>query len=242
MGNLLNGFVFRNEILWFCMLVFNFLSILFVYKKFGKIGLYVWIPISTILANIQVVLLVNLFGFGTTLGNILYAGGFLVTDILAENYGRKYAQKAVYLGFFSLIVMTVLMQLAVSFAPSDVEEGLLMFNSVKMIFDFMPRLVFASLVSYLISQTHDIWAYEFWKKKFSAPKYIWIRNNASTMVSQLIDNTLFTMIAFYGVYPKEVIIEIFITTYIMKFLVAVCDTPFVYMAHYLKKKDMIEDI
>ena len=56
--------IFRNELLWFCMLVINFGLILFAYKKFGRIGLYAWIPISTILANIQVVLLVDLFGFG----------------------------------------------------------------------------------------------------------------------------------------------------------------------------------
>ena len=234
--------VFKNEFLWFVMLVVNFSCILFAYKKFGKIGLYTWIPISTILANIQVVLLIDLFGFGTTLGNILYAGGFLVTDILAENYGRKHAQKAVYLGFFSLIVMTLIMRIAVSFVPTDVAEGLLLFESVRRIFDFMPRLVLASLVAYLLSQTHDIWAYEFWRSKFSEPKYIWIRNNGSTMVSQLIDNALFTIIAFYGVYPKEVLFEIFFVTYIMKFIVAICDTPFVYLAHYMKKRNLIEEI
>ena len=74
----------RNEFLWAIMLLVNFLAIIFAYSKFGKIGLYAWIPISTILANIQVVMLVDLFGFGTTLGNILYAGGFLVTDIKEE--------------------------------------------------------------------------------------------------------------------------------------------------------------
>lgn len=232
--------IFRNEILWFSMLIVNFLLIIFAYKKFGKVGLYAWIPISTILANIQVVLLVNLFGFDTTLGNILYAGGFLVTDILAENYGKKAAQKAVYLGFFSLIAMTLIMQIAVSFTPINMEESLETFNGVKRVFDFMPRIVVASLISYLISQTHDIWAYEFWRKKYSEPKHIWIRNNASTMVSQLIDNGCFTLIAFYGVYPKEVLIEIFLATYLIKFLVAVCDTPFVYLAHYLKKKNLIE--
>ena len=71
----------KNELLWALMLLLNFLSIIFIYKKFGKVGLYSWIPISTILANIQVVILVNLFGLNATLGNILYAGGFLVTDI-----------------------------------------------------------------------------------------------------------------------------------------------------------------
>lgn len=232
----------RNEILWVLMLAVNFFSIIFIYKKFGRVGLYVWVPISTILANIQVVLLVNLFGLETTLGNILYAGGFLVTDILAENYGRKDAQKAVYIGFFSLIVMTLIMKIAVSFVPTNVEEGILMFEGVKRIFDFMPRLIFASLVSYLISQTHDIWAYEFWKNKYSDYKYIWIRNNASTMISQLIDNCIFTFIAFYGVYPKEILIEIFIVTYVMKFLVAVSDTPFVYFASHLKRKNKVKEI
>ena len=155
----------RNEMLWAGMLIVNFLAILFAYVRFGRIGLYIWIPISTILANIQVVMLVDLFGFGTTLGNILYAGGFLVTDILAENYGREYAKRAVKIGFFSLIVMTVIMQIAVNFTPSDVEEGILTFNGVKRIFDFMPRIVIASLISYWVSQTHDIWAYEKWRER-----------------------------------------------------------------------------
>ncbi|MGL4307673.1 MAG: queuosine precursor transporter, partial [Cetobacterium sp.] len=79
----------RNELLWFLLLVVNFGSIMYVYKQYGKLGLYVWVPISTILANIQVFLLVDLFGFSTALGNIMYAGGFLVTDILSENYSEK---------------------------------------------------------------------------------------------------------------------------------------------------------
>lgn len=232
----------RNEMLWAGMLIVNFLAILFAYVRFGRIGLYIWIPISTILANIQVVMLVDLFGFGTTLGNILYAGGFLVTDILAENYGREYAKKAVKIGFFSLIVMTIIMQIAVNFTPSDVEEGILTFNGVKRIFDFMPRIVIASLISYWVSQTHDIWAYEKWRERFSERRHIWIRNNMSTMVSQLIDNSLFTIIAFWGIYPKEVLLEIFITTYFMKFIVAIFDTPFVYIASHLKAKKKIREV
>ncbi|WP_027129228.1 queuosine precursor transporter [Fusobacterium perfoetens] len=229
----------RNELLWALMLIVNFLSIIFIYKKFGKIGLYSWIPVSTILANIQVVLLVRLFGFSTTLGNILYAGGFLVTDILAENYGKKSAQKAVQIGFFSLIVTSIIMKIAVLFVP--LEEGIVMFESVKQIFDFMPRLMIASLLAYFISQSHDIWAYEFWKKKYSSTKHIWIRNNASTLVSQFIDNLVFTIVAFYGVYPFEVLKEIFIATYVIKFIVAISDTPFVYIAHYLKRNNLVEE-
>ena len=231
----------RNEMFWVLMLFVNFFSIIFIYKKFGKLGLFIWVPISSILANIQVVLLVNLFGFETTLGNIMYAGGFLVTDILSENYGEEEAKSAVKLGFFSMIVTAILMKIAVSFAPSTVQEGAENFQSLKMIFDFLPRILFAGLIAYGISQRHDVWAYKFWKNRFPSKKHIWIRNNMSTLVSQLIDNLVFTAIAFAGVYPLEVLVEIFLVTYVMKVIVATCDTPFVYLASYLKDKRKISE-
>ncbi|MGL6115613.1 MAG: queuosine precursor transporter [Cetobacterium sp.] len=232
----------RNELLWFLLLVVNFGSIMYVYKQYGKLGLYVWVPISTILANIQVFLLVDLFGFSTALGNIMYAGGFLVTDILSENYSEKDAKNAVKIGFFTLAVTAVIMKIAISFVPTNVEAGLKNFHSVQLIFDFMPRIMIAGLAAYGVSQTHDIWAYEFWRKRFPETKHIWIRNNFSTMVSQLIDNLVFTVIAFYGVYPKEVLIEMYWVTYFMKFIVAALDTPFVYLANSMKRKGQIREV
>lgn len=232
----------RNEFLWLAMLVVNFASIMFAYKKFGKIGLYIWVPIATLLANLQVVLFVDLFGFGATLGNIMYAGGFLVTDILSENYGEKEAKTAVKIGFFTMIAATILMQIAVNFTPSGFDEALANHESMQLIFGFMPRLMLAGLIAYGVSQFHDIRAYNFWKKKFPATKHIWIRNNLSTLVSQLIDNLVFTTIAFAGVMPFEVLVEIFWSTYFIKFIVASADTPFVYLANYLKKNNKIEEI
>ena len=232
----------NNELLWLLMLLINFVSIFFVYRFFGKIGLYAWVPISSILANIQVVLLVNLFGYETTLGNIMYAGGFLVTDILSENYGEKDAKKAVKIGFVSMIFTAIIMKIAVSFIPSSVVEGQANFDSLKIIFDFMPRILLAGLVAYAVSQFHDVWAYAFWRKKFPNRKFIWIRNNASTVISQLIDNLIFTSIAFWGVYPFDVLVQIFFVTYFMKVLVALCDTPFVYLATYIKDKKWGNDI
>lgn len=229
----------KNIILWFLMMIVNFSCITFAYKKFGKIGLYIWIPISTILANIQVVMLVNLFGMDATLGNILYAGGFLVTDILSENYGKDSARKAVKIGLFSLIAMTSIMQIAINFTPIDFPESLEIFKGVKSIFSLMPRLAFASLTAYIISQFNDVWLYHFIKEKFPNKKFIWIRNNGSTLISQFIDNILFTTIAFYGIYPFEILINIFISTYLIKIIVAICDTPFVYLADYLFRKNLI---
>ena len=166
----------------------------------------------------------------------MYAGGFLVTDILSENYGKKDAQKAVKIGFVSMIFTAIIMKIAVSFTPSAVSEGQEYFASLKSVFDFMPRILLAGLVAYAVSQTHDVWSYAFWKNKFPSRKFIWIRNNASTMISQLIDNIIFTTIAFYGVYPFDVLVQIFLVTYLMKVLVALFDTPFVYLATYIKDK------
>jgi len=229
-----------NEIYWLVLLLVNFLLIIGVYQLFGKIGLLVWIPISTIVANVQVIQTVDLFGYVATLGNIVYASSFLVTDILSEKYGKHEARKAVWIGFFSVISMTILMWLALRFLPLDDEVSQSSFKSLQTIFTFMPRIVLASLSAYLISQFHDVWAFHFWKRKFK-DKHLWLRNNLSTMVSQLIDSIVFTLVAFYGVFSTEVLWEIAATTYVLKWVVAAADTPFVYLARVMKPSKYFTD-
>ena len=81
------------------------------------------------------------------------------------------------------------------------------------------------------------------ENSFLKKSFIWLRNNGSTMLSQLIDNIVFTTIAFYGVYPLEVMFNIFLSTYIIKFIVAICDTPFIYLADKMfRDKKIPEDI
>jgi uncharacterized integral membrane protein (TIGR00697 family) len=106
----------------------------------------------------------------------------------------------------------------------------------------MPRITFASFCAFLLSQFHDVWAFDFWKKKLPATKWLWIRNNASTMVSQIIDSIVFSLIAFAGMFEKQILIEIIVTTYIMKFIVAVCDTPCVYIAKWWFVKGKIKEL
>ncbi len=227
----------QNELLWLAMLLANFLLIIIAYKFFGKWGLIIWIPVSVIVANIQVVQTVNLFGMAATLGNIVYATSFLVTDILSENYGKQEAKKAVWIGFFSLISMTLLMNLALYFKPLEGDHfSLVTHQATATIFNLMPRIAIASLTAYMLSQRHDVWAFHFWKRRFHKENQLWLRNNLSTMVSQLIDSLVFTLIAFYGVFETPVLIEIFITTYFLKWIVAVADTPFVYWARSIYKK------
>lgn len=197
-----------------------------------------WIPISVIVANIQVIQTVKLFGLIATLGNIVYATSFLVTDILSENYGKQEAKKAVWIGFFSLISMTLLMNLALQFLPLEGDDfAATTYEATSTIFKLMPRIAVASLIAYLLSQRHDVWAFHFWKKRYHKDGQLWLRNNLSTMVSQLIDSSVFVLVAFYGVFELPVLLEIFITTYFLKWIVAAADTPFVYWAKKIRKKN-----
>ncbi len=228
-----------NELLWILLLIVTFLGILLAYKLFGKIGLFVWMGFAIILANIQVMKTIQIFGFVTAMGNIIYGTTFLATDILNENYGKKDARKAVWIGFFVLIFATVIMQISLKFIP---DESDFLSPALEQIFGFLPRITFASLTAYLISQLHDVWSFNFWKNKTKG-KYLWLRNNLSTLVSQLIDNVIFTGIAFVGlfglfgweqIFEWNIIFQIFIVSYVMKFIVAVVDTPFLYWAKKLK--------
>ena len=216
-----------NELLWAIMLLINFSLITLLYRVLGKTGLFVWIPIAVIIANIQVLKTVEIFGLTATLGNIVYASSFLVTDILSENYGKDEARRAVWIGFFAIIVMTLLMNLALSFSPAESDFAQ---EHLQAIFAMMPRIALASLTAYILSQIHDVWAYDFWKRKFPSDKAIWVRNNASTMISQLIDTVVFVGIAFWGQFELNVLLEILLTTYFMKWIVALADTPFIYLA------------
>ncbi|WP_174613563.1 queuosine precursor transporter [Virgibacillus ihumii] len=222
-----------NELIWILFALLNFSLLLLFYRMFGKMGLFVWVGMATVIANIQVLKTVELFGLTATLGNIIYGTAYLATDILNEKYGKEDAKKAVWMGFSTLIAMTVMMQISLVFnpAPDDVAH-----ESLQMIFGMIPRVAAGSLAAYAVSQYFDVWIYDRLRKIFPADKFLWIRNNGSTMLSQLLDSAVFCSIAFLGQFPATIWLEIFLTTYIIKFVVALIDTPFMYIAKYMHKK------
>ncbi|MBW2989806.1 queuosine precursor transporter [Candidatus Woesearchaeota archaeon] len=235
-----------NEILWILLLLVTFLLQILAYRLFGKKGLYAWIAMAVIIANIQVMKTIGIFGLVTAMGNIIYSTTFLATDIISENHGRKESTKAVWMGFFILISVTIVMQLCLKFTP---HESDMLNPAMQQIFGLLPRIAIASLAAYIISQLHDVWAFAFWKRLFKG-KHLWIRNNFSTMISQLIDNVIFTWIAFVGffglfgwgmAFSWDIIIEIFLVSYVMKWIVAVLDTPFIYLSRVIKRKYLAED-
>ncbi|MET3291084.1 VUT family protein [Brevibacillus fluminis] len=205
----------------------NFFFFLICYRMFGKTGLYAWVGVATVLANIQVVKTIELFGFVMTLGNTMYGTIYLTSDLLNEKYGEKEAKKAVWFGFFTLIMTTVIMQMVLLFQP---QEGDVAQPALQTIFGLMPRLALGSLCAYVSSQFIDVKIYSFLKRAFPKREQLWIRNNGSTIISQLIDTLIFCTIAFAGFYPANVWFDIFITTYLIKFVISVATTPVLYIA------------
>jgi len=219
-----------NEILWIGILLISFLTVILAYKLFGKTGLYIWTAAAVIIANIQVMKTIQVFGLVTALGNVIYSSLFLATDILNENHTKKDAQKAVWIGFFVLIATTIIMQITLLFIP---DESDFLSEHLTKIFSFLPRIALASLIAYLISQSHDVWFFAKLKKEHKK-KHLWIRNNLSTITSQILDNSIFTLIAFAGIFEWKIIAQIFLTSLLLKVIVATCDTPFIYLARKIK--------
>jgi len=182
----------------------------------------------TVLANLIAVKTITFGPFIAPAAVLVYASTFLMTDILSELFGKGKARLAVWTGFIANIVMLVSILIAVRWSASPVmDPGLA--NSFDAVFGFAPRVIAASMAAYLVSQHHDVWAYGFWRDKTDG-RHLWLRNNASTMVSQAIDTVIFISLAFYAVFPNSVILEMMVGQYAIKLLIAALDTPFMYLA------------
>ena len=218
-----------NEILWILTLILSFLSIKLCYKYLGKNGLFLWIVVATLVSNIQTVKTVELFGLETSLGTILYGSTFLATDILNYKYGLKESRKTIIYGFLSMIMMTIFMVICLLYEPSINDFAQ---ESLSTIFSINIRITIASLVGFGVSQFIDTFLFHKLQKKYNK---LWLSNNASTMICQVIDTIIFTLITFVGTMNFNAIIEIMISMYIFKFMVALLDTPFMYIASKIKK-------
>lgn len=227
-----------NELIGIGTFFVTFILMLVLYRIFGKTGLFVWVAIGTIIANIQVIKTVELFSVSATLGNVMFASIYLATDILNDIYGRKQAKKAVWLGFSSVIVMVILLQCSLAFIPAqdDVSQ-----QALETIFNIVPRIALGSIIAYIIGQHLDVLLFTLIKKKFSSDKTFYIRAYGSTVVSSIADTAIFVLIAFYGNLPNSVVFEIFITTYFLKLLTTISNVPFGYIAKSMYRKGKIAE-
>ncbi|MNV59683.1 hypothetical protein D3C71_1521200 [compost metagenome] len=217
------------NLMWGVLFVIvNFAFFLLCYRLFGKSGMYAWVGIATVIANIQVAKTIAMpFDIVMTLGNTMYVTLYMTSDLLNEKYGRAEARKAVWFGFFTLLMTTVIMQMVLVFKPQETDIAQ---SSLETIFGLMPRLALGSLTAYFISQFLDVRLYSWIRKYYSTSSQLWIRSNGSTMVSSFVDTLIFCTIAFAGLYNWSVWLEILLTTYLAKFLLTAVGTPILYIA------------
>lgn len=228
-----------NEFFGIATFFITFIVMVLMYRCFGKQGLIAWVAIGTIIANIQVIKTVDIFGISATLGNVMFASIYLATDILNDIYGRKVAKRAVWLGFSSTLVMIIVMQMSLHFipAPEDISQ-----KALSTIFDLVPRIALGSIIAYIIGQHVDVFIFSMIKKVFQSDKTFIIRAYGSTVLSSIIDTALFVTIAFIGTLPTSVVFEIFITTYVLKLVSTIFNVPFGYIAKSFYRKGKIQKL
>lgn len=228
-----------NEFFGIATFFVTFIVMVLMYRCFGKQGLIAWVAIGTIIANIQVIKTVDIFGISATLGNVMFASIYLATDILNDIYGRKVAKRAVWLGFSSTLVMIIVMQMSLHFipAPEDISQ-----KALSTIFDLVPRIALGSIIAYIIGQHVDVFIFSMIKKVFQSDKTFIIRAYGSTVLSSIIDTALFVTIAFIGTLPASVVFEIFITTYVLKLVSTIFNVPFGYIAKSFYRKGNIQKL
>lgn len=228
----------QNEILLLVSLFLIFSTVLALFWMFQEQGLYLWTIVATIAANIEVLIVVTAFGMEMTLGNILFASTFLVTDILSELYGKKAAQTAVYLGIATSAIFIFLSQSWMLYVPNENDFA---FPAIRTVFSNTPRLMAVGIAVYVVVQLFDVWAYHKWwaftrSRSGDSKKFLWLRNNGSTLVSQLLNTVLFTWGAFLGTHDTKTLVSIALSSYIIFVVTSIADTPFVYLARYLYQK------
>ena len=200
-------------------------------EKSKKIYLYLAaifiaaLVVCNLIANKFITIDLGFKTFIISAGVLPYPITFLITDILSEIYGKKKTARIVWAGFgASLFVLGVLLlaQQFTAIAGSPVDDET--FNKV---FGNSWRVIFASMTAYLCAQLIDVRIYHFWKEK-TAGKHLWLRNNFSTVFSQLVDTTLVVCVLFLGVRSHSEIIQFILDGWLFKILCAFIDTPLLY--------------
>ncbi|MBQ7358853.1 MAG: queuosine precursor transporter [Lachnospiraceae bacterium] len=233
----------KNELLLLGSVILIYGTVLVAYRLFRKNGLYVMTAIATILANIEVLLLVDGFGMEQTLGNVMFASTYLITDILSENEGKKEATKAVWLGVFTSVVMLLFTQYWMLYEPASTDWAS---EHIRAIFSTTPRLLLASFLGYIVSQRFDVWLYhKLWdyttKKTGERKGFLWLRNNLATLISQIVNTVIFTTVAFAGWYDTKTLLSVMMSSYVVYIFTSLLDTPAVYLARWMKRNGKIRE-
>lgn len=177
--------------------------------------------------------------FVLSAGVLPYPLTFLITDLLSEIFGKKETQKVVIAGFVASIFVIGIILLGSAFpAVADSKVSDAIYNTT---FKSTWRVILASMTAYLTAQLIDVRIFHFWKN-LTGGKMLWLRNNGSTIFSQLIDSTLVTTVIFIGILPAGEITSLVLDAWLFKLLVALVDTPVFYFFTFLIRRQFNLDV
>ena len=190
---------------------------------------------SLLIANVVSSKIVSFWGLTVPAAIVAYPLTFLMTDVIGEIWGKEEANKTVKLGFICQMISLALIGCAILLPVAPFADNQAQFTAIL---GSSFRVVFASMIGYLVSQSWDVWIFHkirdaYIAKHGSTKGGRWIWNNASTMTSQIIDTAIFITIAFIGIVPN--IWTMILSQYLVKFVYALLDTPFFYL---LTKKEV----
>jgi queuosine precursor transporter len=232
-------------------LVVVFSLIPLVLRPFGAAGMFIFIAVGIIAANVQVLKSASFSFYASPipLGTVAFSATYIATDVLTEYYGRAVARKAVWLGFSAMLLMTVMMLLIMGYKPMTAEEAgagmaWALPNHDHIVALYMPQatLLIAGLSSYLISQFNDIFVFQK-IRQWTGRGQLWVRACGSTAVSALIDNTVFSTLAWMVfpwllgqrdqvVDPYTLVFTFILGTYWIRLAMALIEAPFIYAARW----------
>lgn len=221
-----------NNLLLIVEIVFCFTALLTARKLFGKAGIFAWVALAAVLANVVQSKNAELFGLYAGIGHVLFSSNFLATDILNECYSQKDAKRAVYIGLFGNIVYLIAMVIALAYKSSPIDT---MGEHMAAMFGLNIRITLSSMFWYMVSNLGDVWLYDK-IKELTGGKRLWLRNNISTILFNCAENFGFAFFAFGGIYSTADILSIAVASTLVEVVVGICDTPFLYMARGMKSK------
>jgi len=227
------------EVLTLVLLLICGIVILCMMRFYGAVGLMVYTALAVIIANLQVQTATRyaFFEEPIALGTVVFSSVFVVSEILTEYYGKAMAQKAVWLSFIGMILVTLFMMFTIGFKPAP---GFLEAHRAMCILFFpAPALIVASLVAYLVGQFNDIWVFAT-LSRITRGKLLWARSFLATLIGTFLDNLIFSVLAWIVFAPhplswRTVLFTYVIGTYLLRVVVALVGIPFVYLARFMKK-------
>lgn len=231
------------ELLLLSQALFCFGAILAMARLFGAAGLQLYIAVAVIGANVEVLKAVQfgVYDHPVALGTVLFSSTYLATDILTEHFGREAARRGIFMGFAGYLLFTCMMLVTLGFPPltpdqagADMAWALPMHDHMAALFTPAPALFAAGMTAYLLSQIFDVWVYQRLRGA-TGGRHLWLRNTGSTALSSLVDNVIFSVLAWVVFAPQPVgwqalVFTYILGTYLLRLALSVLDTPFMYMS------------